>query len=127
MIVSLSRILKLNFPSETSYMVVFIIENLAFINVIGDKILIERLLIDFAIMSCGIIGWTLDIIIRLAGLIRRYFRVINCNVRLFYDYLLNGVFACKVYAEPVFCDAWCEFGVVSSLNALKVYYDCGEP
>lgn len=30
----------------------------------------DRLLIAFAIMSCGIIGYTLDIVIRLAGLIR---------------------------------------------------------
>lgn len=42
-------------------------------NVIGDNIVMERALIAFAIVSCGIIGWTLDIIIRLAGLIsRRY-------------------------------------------------------
>lgn len=44
-------------------------------NVIGDSILIERLLIALAIMSCGIIGWTLDSIMRLAGLIRRRYGI----------------------------------------------------
>ncbi|KAL4121099.1 hypothetical protein QTP88_013673 [Uroleucon formosanum] len=45
-------------------------------NVIGDSVLIERLLIALAIMSCGIIGWTLDSIMCLAGLIRQRYGIL---------------------------------------------------
>jgi len=62
------------------------------------------LLIAFAIMSYGITGWTLDIIMRLAGLYStaiRYFRVVYCDIWLFCDDLFDYVFACEVYAEPI--------------------------